>query len=117
MGDDCSALEYVVSVDEELMGLREEAVQLQQEGQRKHQDDEAVGERLTVVYERLQVLGRNVAEVRASKILAGLGFSTAVQGRCTKSFSGGWRMQISLARALAGGVSHAVEEDFDCCVP
>lgn len=107
----------MLSVDEGLMGLREEAVQLQQEGQRKYQDDEAVWERLTVVYERLQVLGRNVAEVRASKILAGLGFSTAVQGRCTKSFSGNWRMQISLAQALAGGVSHVVEEDFDCCVP
>lgn len=51
MGDDCSALESVVFVDEELMGLREEALQLQQEGQRKHQDDEAVGERLAVVYE------------------------------------------------------------------
>lgn len=90
----CSALESVVSADEELMGLREEALQLQQEGQRKHQDDEAVGERLAVVYERLQVLGTDVAEVRASKILAGLGFSTTMQGRCTKSFSGGWQMQI-----------------------
>lgn len=89
----CSALESVVSVDEELMGWREEALQLQQ-GQRKHQDDEAVGERLAVVYERLQVLGTDVAEVRASKILAGLGFSTTMQGRCTKSSSGGWQMQI-----------------------
>lgn len=46
------------------------------------------------MYERLQVLGTDVAEVRASKILAGLGFSTTMQGRCTKSFSGGWQMQI-----------------------
>ena len=37
---------------------------------------------------------------RASKILHGLGFSEAMQRRPTKSFSGGWRMRISLARAL-----------------
>ncbi|KAK4602275.1 hypothetical protein RGQ29_011356 [Quercus rubra] len=39
-------------------------------------------------------------EVLASKILAGLGFTKDMQGRPTRSFSGGWRMRISLARAL-----------------
>lgn len=37
---------------------------------------------------------------RASTILSGLGFSTEDQKAPTKSFSGGWRMRISLARAL-----------------
>ncbi|KAL0440697.1 UNVERIFIED_CONTAM: ABC transporter F family member 4 [Sesamum radiatum] len=45
-------------------------------------------------------MGSDAAEAQASKILAGLGFSKDMQGRPTKSFSGGWRMRISLARAL-----------------
>mmetsp|Transcript_3197 Transcript_3197/g.11581 ORF Transcript_3197/g.11581 Transcript_3197/m.11581 type:complete len:139 (-) Transcript_3197:27-443(-) len=39
-------------------------------------------------------------ESRARKILSGLGFTTEMQGRETFKFSGGWRMRISLARAL-----------------
>lgn len=34
------------------------------------------------------------------KVLFGLGFSTESQNRPTKDFSGGWRMRMSLARAL-----------------
>ena len=57
-------------------------------------------ERLNEVYERMNELGASTAEARASKILHGLGFSEAMQKRVTSSFSGGWRMRISLARAL-----------------
>jgi ATP-binding cassette subfamily F protein 3 len=32
--------------------------------------------------------------------LAGLGFNQAMQKQTTKEFSGGWRMRISLAKAL-----------------
>ena len=40
------------------------------------------------------------AEPAARKILAGLGFTAAMQEQPTKAFSGGWRMRISLAQAL-----------------
>ena len=40
------------------------------------------------------------AEARAGKILHGLGFNKALQAKKTRDFSGGWRMRISLARAL-----------------
>lgn len=55
------------------------------------------------LYERLDQLDPATAEVRASKILFGLGFTDDMQGRVTSSFSGGWRMRISLAQALFQG--------------
>jgi ATP-binding cassette, subfamily F, member 3 len=33
-------------------------------------------------------------------ILTGLGFSMEAQARATRTFSGGWRMRLALARAL-----------------
>ncbi|CBI35509.3 unnamed protein product, partial [Vitis vinifera] len=67
IGDDKTALQAVISANEELVRLRQE----------DEKDD-----------------------AQASKILAGLGFTKEMQGRVTRSFSGGWRMRISLARAL-----------------
>ncbi|KAL6187237.1 hypothetical protein ACLB2K_043352 [Fragaria x ananassa] len=105
VGDDRSALEAVVSANEELVKLREEVAALQnsdsapgdEEGD-SHDDD--AGEKLAELYEQLQLMGSDAAEAQASKILAGLGFTKEMQVRATKSFSGGWRMRISLARAL-----------------
>lgn len=47
-----------------------------------------------------QEIGADSAKSRASKILHGLGFTEVMQRRATRDFSGGWRMRISLARAL-----------------
>uniref|UniRef100_A0A6T6CA71 Probable ATP-dependent transporter ycf16 n=1 Tax=Compsopogon caeruleus TaxID=31354 RepID=A0A6T6CA71_9RHOD len=96
-GDDRSAIQAVVEADEKLMALRAEERNLMALSQ-SEQDDQAF--RMTEVYDQLKELGSEVAESRAAKILAGLGFTPAMQGRPTKSFSGGWRMRISLARAL-----------------
>lgn len=52
------------------------------------------------VYERMQEINAASADARASKILHGLGFTKVMQARQTNLFSGGWRMRISLARAL-----------------
>lgn len=55
---------------------------------------------LNAVYERLDALDASTAEVRARSILQGLGFTHEMQSKLTKDFSGGWRMRVSLARAL-----------------
>ncbi|XP_024909800.1 ATP-binding cassette sub-family F member 1-like [Cynoglossus semilaevis] len=52
------------------------------------------------VYEELRIIGAAAAEAKARRILAGLGFTSEMQNRPTKRFSGGWRMRVSLARAL-----------------
>jgi ATP-binding cassette subfamily F protein 1 len=107
VGDDRTALEAVVSANEELVKIRKEVESLQNlssaaEGENEDDDGNGddVGEKLAELYETLQILGSDAAESQASKILAGLGFTKEMQGRPTRSFSGGWRMRISLARAL-----------------
>lgn len=55
-------------------------------------------EKLMELYERLEELDADKAEVRASRILHGLGFTTAMQQKKLKDFSGGWRMRVALAR-------------------
>jgi len=61
--------------------------------------DEAA-DRLAEVYDKMAALDSSKADSRARKILHGLGFTPKMQAAPTKSFSGGWRMRISLARAL-----------------
>ncbi|XP_068329230.1 ABC transporter F family member 4-like [Pyrus communis] len=102
VGDDRTALEAVVSANEELLKIRKEVADLQNSASADEKDsfDDDAGEKLSELYEKLQLMGSDSAEAQASKILAGLGFTQDMQGRPTKSFSGGWRMRISLARAL-----------------
>ena len=107
VGDDKTALEAVVSANVELIEVRQKVADLQniasgEEGMDKDDtnEEEDAGEKLAELYEQLQLMGSDAAESQASKILAGLGFTKDMQGRPTKSFSGGWRMRISLARAL-----------------
>lgn len=105
VGDDKTALEAVVAANEELVRLRQEVAALQNSAAEDvaNDDDDGgddAGEKLAELYENLNLLGSDAAEAQASKILAGLGFTKDMQARPTKSFSGGWRMRISLARAL-----------------
>lgn len=52
------------------------------------------------IYERLEDISADTAEARAANILHGLGFTSDMQNKMAKDFSGGWRMRIALARAL-----------------
>merc|ERR1711994_211217 len=77
------------------MGLKEEADLLK--AQNKGKD---VTDRLNEVYDELRAIGSDQAEPKARRLLSGLGFSREMQERPTNKFSGGWRMRVSLARAL-----------------
>ncbi|KAK4532160.1 hypothetical protein CCYA_CCYA11G3017 [Cyanidiococcus yangmingshanensis] len=93
-GDETLVLGAVLQSDRE----REYLLHWEQRLLQDHSDD--AGEALMEVYERLDELGSDAAETRASMILRGLGFDTEAQQRPTKEFSGGWRMRIRLAMAL-----------------
>jgi len=57
-------------------------------------------DRINFLYECLDLLEPDTVTKRAGEILHGLGFSSAMQQKKTKDFSGGWRMRLALARAL-----------------
>ena len=96
VADERSALETVLSSDEKRTSLLNECKDLEAQ-QEKGKD---VTERLNDVYDELRAIGADKAEPKARRLLAGLGFSREMQERATNKFSGGWRMRVSLARAL-----------------
>uniref|UniRef100_T1I7P8 ABC transporter domain-containing protein n=1 Tax=Rhodnius prolixus TaxID=13249 RepID=T1I7P8_RHOPR len=97
IADDTTAVESVLKADVKRTQLSEECKQLESS---QEKGNVGVQDRLKEVYEELKAIGADSAEPRARRILAGLGFSKSMQNRATKNFSGGWRMRVSLARAL-----------------
>ncbi|RZK23993.1 MAG: ATP-binding cassette domain-containing protein [Hymenobacter sp.] len=57
-------------------------------------------EKLADLQERFEALGGYTMQARGEEILEGLGFSTEELQKPLKSFSGGWRMRVMLAKIL-----------------
>lgn len=89
-----TALMAVMEADEERVKLEKLAEDL------ATREDEESQEYLMQVYDRLEDLGADTAEARASHLLSGLQFTHEMQNKKCKDFSGGWRMRVALARAL-----------------
>ena len=94
MPSDRTALESVV-----------DHIKLEIEKLRKKEEDLMANygpgdERLQVIYERLEELDPSMFETKVAELLFGLGFDKNMMQRATKDMSGGWRMRVSLARAL-----------------
>eukprot|EP01063_Lacrimia_lanifica_P008337 TRINITY_DN153_c0_g2_i1.p1 TRINITY_DN153_c0_g2~~TRINITY_DN153_c0_g2_i1.p1 ORF type:complete len:731 (+),score=350.66 TRINITY_DN153_c0_g2_i1:42-2234(+) len=90
-----TAISVVLSADVERTNLMAEEAQLV-----AGDDTPEAGKRLTEIYTRMDEIDAHSAEGRAAQILAGLSFDTQMMNMPTKSLSGGWRMRVSLARAL-----------------
>lgn len=82
-----------------VMDVGEERLKLEKEVDILQETDPESGYLLDL-YERLDDLDVDKAEATASRILKGLGFTKAMQQKKLTDFSGGWRMRVSLARAL-----------------
>ena len=59
------------------------------------------GHALAELHQRFEQIGGYASRARAGELLAGLGVPEAKHGMPVASFSGGWRMRLNLAQALA----------------
>lgn len=116
-GDDTSALQSVLDADvwrknllqeevkiteriNEIEKLRAEFDEESNEVKKLDNEREDLDKHLQEVNDKLYEMESDKAESKAAAILFGLGFTKETQHLPTKSFSGGWRMRLSLARAL-----------------
>ncbi|MFW5927440.1 MAG: ABC-F family ATP-binding cassette domain-containing protein, partial [Wenzhouxiangella sp.] len=88
---DREAIEYVMDGDERLRAAERTVAQAE------HDDD---GEAMARAHAEFDEAGGYTAPARAAMLLAGLGFAPETHRRPLGDFSGGWRIRLSLARAL-----------------
>lgn len=86
-----SALDYVLDGDEALREIERELIDAEAKN-----DGALIGQ----LHEKMANIDAYTAPSRAAKLLTGLGFSQEEHDHPVKSFSGGWRMRLNLARAL-----------------
>ena len=97
VGDDTRALDSFLQADQAREELLAEVKEYTSKGGDLTLEETAD---LNEIYAELEAIEAEKAPARAAAILSGLGFSPEAQERATKTFSGGWRMRIALARAL-----------------
>jgi ATP-binding cassette subfamily F protein 3 len=90
-----AALDFVLAGDTERMQLEAELAHLEAAG------EAADGERIAHLHTRYGDMDGYSARARAAEVLHGLGFADADFDRPVAEFSGGWRVRLNLARALA----------------
>ncbi|KAH3828800.1 ATP-binding cassette sub-family F member 3-like [Dreissena polymorpha] len=103
VGDDTLSIDSVLESDTErhrLLNREKELAKLINLSPTGNKGDNSVSTELSEIYEALEAIEADKAPARAAVILAGLGFTPAMQKACTRSLSGGWRMRLALARAL-----------------
>ncbi|KAI6792994.1 putative ABC transporter ATP-binding protein, partial [Hortaea werneckii] len=116
-GDDTPALQAVLDADvwrkhllkeqdkiinelQELEAQRASMADTSGESAKIDKQRDGLDQTLSDIQGKLAEMESDKAEPRAASILAGLGFSQERQQYATKTFSGGWRMRLALARAL-----------------
>ena len=92
----------VLSCDKERLDLLNEVEEVNKNISKEKNEKEVkrLSKKLVELNKRLEEIDANEAENKAKFILLGLGFREEDFTKKTKDFSGGWRVRISLAKAL-----------------
>jgi ATP-binding cassette subfamily F protein 3 len=85
------ALDFVLAGDEAYFSLQKQLEQAEIEGNH---------DLIIACHEKLDQTGGYAKPAQAASIMSGLGFNAEDQKNPVNSFSGGWRMRLSLARCL-----------------
>ncbi|MGI4885593.1 MAG: ribosomal protection-like ABC-F family protein [Janthinobacterium lividum] len=93
-----SILHVAMQAFEEALRLQDEIEAILVKFETDYTDD--LVEKLAALQERFEALGGYTMQARAEEILEGLGFGTEELQKPLKSFSGGWRMRVMLAKIL-----------------
>ncbi|OGX82053.1 ribosomal protection-like ABC-F family protein [Hymenobacter coccineus] len=93
-----SILHVAMQAFEEALRLQDEIEAILVKFETDYTDD--LVEKLAALQERFEALGGYTMQSRAEEILEGLGFGTEELPKPLKSFSGGWRMRVMLAKIL-----------------
>ena len=87
----------------------EDGEEVDEEGKQRQHGDSSLSSSIDLAktVERLQILGTELdaigaysSEAKVRRILTGLGFTESMQNQSSMILSGGWRVRVSLARAL-----------------
>ncbi|QDA61334.1 ABC-F family ATP-binding cassette domain-containing protein [Hymenobacter jejuensis] len=93
-----SILTVAMQAFEEALSLQKKIDEILLEFETNYHDD--LVEKLADMQERFEALGGYTMQAQAEEILEGLGFSTDELQRPLRTFSGGWRMRVMLAKIL-----------------
>lgn len=89
-----NALDYIVNA------AKEKVARLERLAEEMAVADDVDEVALEMIYEEIEEMDPATFEAKAGAILSGLGFTQTMMNKPTKDMSGGWRMRVSLARAL-----------------
>ncbi len=93
-----SILEVAMEAFEEALHVKNQIDKVLKEMELDYQDSQI--EKLAKLQERFEALDGYTMEAKAGEILEGIGFTTEELSRPLKTFSGGWRMRVMLAKLL-----------------
>lgn len=95
-------LDEILLCDKERLRLLKESEDVNHELtiEKNEKKIKELSQRLVEINQRLEEIGSGEAENKAKFVLLGLGFQEKDFQKKTKDFSGGWRVRISLAKAL-----------------